>query len=368
MRRSGLRGISVIVSALVVTAMLLSVFSVLMVAQTRLHQAEIEAMKREAEKAMESPFQIYWLNATHVRLFNNRTSVAVTLSYWITSGPGLTVTALGPPDYTVAPGTYKDVKAGDVPRVAGRTYKVVTERGNVFVVGDAPSELYSVFRLVSHQKLVRPGFSSGVNGPLTRILLGTGPEFGGGVVNLSCVQAFPAPASCSGWSVSFSPSSSMTVTSGGAAYVDVSVDIPVGTPVGSYFIRLRADTGGFVKDFLMHVLVGDFEVELRPDFVKLGRGCAAAAEVVVVPNNYDGSVSFKITYYDPPNEAVYFAFSPDPLDLKTGHTTAGLMIYVNYALTPATITAFLEASDGLGPAKGIKFEIYAFDRLPVDQC
>lgn len=370
MYKDGRKAVSTVIAAMIVTGVLLALFSGLLSVQTRLHQAEVEAVRREAERAMEAPFQIYWINSTHVRLFNNHSSVPVILRFWVTSGATVSVTSLDPSIYSVGPGTFKDVKAADPPRVVNKVYKVVSERGSVFVVGDMPSEPFSLFKMLVSEKQVRPGFTSSSHGPLTSILLGTGPEFGGGQVSLSCVSAFPPPASCVGWSISFNPSSPVYVPSGGALVVNVLGNIPVGTPSGTYFIRLRADTGGFVKEFLLQVMVGDFTFAVNPGSITIGRGCAGSVTLSITPTNYGESISFRVLSVTPADARFHFAFTANPLDLSHGEQSTGLLIYINFATpnTDVTRTVVVQAYDGLGPSKTASITVTVNPRSATGNC
>jgi hypothetical protein len=182
---------------------------------------------------MEAFFQIYWLNETHVVLFNNHSSVPIKLLYWVSSQPRTlevyTVynlfNSLDPAKYTVQPSGYEDSRYPY--RTSGNAStrdsvdRVVSERGTSFEVGDAPSQPFQHFTLVNSRKLVRPGFTSTLHGPLSQIILSTGPGFLGGPVTLTCVDAYPAPASCAGWSVTFNPASPVNVPSNGYAVVNI---------------------------------------------------------------------------------------------------------------------------------------------------
>ncbi len=354
---------SVVIAALIVTALFLAIFAGLITSQMQLHQAQMEAIKREAEKAMEIPFQIYWLNDTHVRLFNNHSSIPITLRYWITSGPSsFSVFNLDHDDYSVGPGTFKDVLAADYPRNSSNVYKVVSERGNVFVVGivGEASPAASLFKLLVDRKQVRPGFDSSVNGPLTNILLTTGHGFNGGQVSLTCVSSFPQTTLCSGWSISFDPPSPVNIPPDGAVVVKVNAEIPETTQIGNYFIRIRAVGGDVVEEFVLNVVVGDFSLSVSAGTITIRRGCAGTQQVTIQPNNYQGEIYFRAVSLDPQfAQRVHFALSPNPLNVFSGLTTSSLLIYVNNYVGPPSdeTTVSIEARDGLGPAKYAYFEL-----------
>ncbi|MEM4302265.1 MAG: hypothetical protein QXQ70_00005, partial [Candidatus Caldarchaeum sp.] len=83
----GRKAVSVVIASLVVTVVFLGLVSAYMAMMMSLQNSASEAIKREAERAMESFFMIYWLNDTHVRLFNNHSSVPVALTHWVTYDP-----------------------------------------------------------------------------------------------------------------------------------------------------------------------------------------------------------------------------------------------------------------------------------------
>ena len=352
------RAISTVIAALVVTVVFLGLASAALGMLYALQASSSEAVRREAERAMEAFFMIYWVNSTHVRLFNNHSSLAVVIRYWISSDSG-GVNVIGPlnsVDWSVQPKTFRDVLAAESPRNPSRQYKVVSERGSVFTVGDAPSEPWSLFSLRDEMRLVRPGFSSGVNGPLTQLVLATGPDFTGGPVTVSCVSVTPAPASCSSWSVSFNPSSPVTVPPGGAVVVNILASVPAGTPIGTYFMRIRVDTGGFAREFLLRVAVGDFTFGFTPSSISLEQGCATTIGLVVTPTNYRSDVGFRVSTIFPPDTRINYAASPDPVPVRDAVTTADFYVHVNARPTGSgTRTVVVAGDDGLGPVKTSSF-------------
>jgi hypothetical protein len=83
----GVKAISTILATVIVLTVLLAITSALYAGLVQLGNEAHNLVKREAERAMESFFQIYWLNNTHVALFNNHSSVSVTLLYWVSINP-----------------------------------------------------------------------------------------------------------------------------------------------------------------------------------------------------------------------------------------------------------------------------------------
>lgn len=216
-------------------------------------------------------------------------------------------------------------------------------------------------------RLVRPGFSSGVNGPLTQLVLATGPDFTGGPVTVSCVSVTPSPASCSSWSVSFSPASPVTVPSGGAVVVNVLANVPAGTPMGTYFMRIRVDTGGFAREFLLRVVVGDFSFSFSPSSVSLEQGCATTIGLVVSPTNYRSDVGFRISTVSPPDTRINYAAEPNPVPVRDAVTTADFYVHVNARPTVAgTRTVVVAADDGLGPVKTSSFVVRVLPDLCIE--
>ena len=342
------KGVSMVISALIVTGVFLTIVSGLLAVQNSMQQAGMEALKREAERAMETPFQIFWLNDTHVRLFNNHSSVSITLKYWVTSGLTVSVIPLPPDDYSVPPGGMKDVKAADSPRLATSGYRVVSERGTVFVIGPPPSTNTPIFSLVEGSKLVRPGF----NGLLTQIVLATGGPFNGGPVSITCIGSSPSPNLCSAWAVSFVPSSPVNVPSGGAVTVNVLATVPTGQSLGSYYLRFRVNWGGGDMELVLNVLVADFSISVGGTVTLLRQGCMRTGSLNVgTLGGYAGSISLRIGSVP---DVLLVWVSPNPLDLSHGPQSTTIYAIRDY---PATGTGFttevltLTADDGLGPSK-----------------
>jgi FlaG/FlaF family flagellin (archaellin) len=353
--RIGVKAVSTVIAAVIVLTVFLGLASAIYTGLLQLGNESSNLVKREAERAMESFFQIYWLNNTHVVLFNNHSSVPVTLLYWVSVNPAsgaYTVTPLNPATYTVPPGTRYIIQ--NPPALYRSSLnpvnRVVSERGTSFEVGDAPSQPFQHFTLVNSRKLVRPGFTSILHGPISRIILSTGPGFLGGPVTLTCVAAYPAPASCAGWSVNFNPPSPVNVPSNGYAVVDITANIPTSTPTGTYFIRVKADTGGVSRELVLVVDVGDFNVAVNPTPINIRRGCAATLTLNIInPTNYDGRVSFRVSSVSPPDDRLNFMISPNPVEITHG-LSSSLVIFVNNITVPGppTRTVTMEAFDGLG--------------------
>jgi FlaG/FlaF family flagellin (archaellin) len=85
--RIGVKAVSTVIAAVIVLTVFLALASAIYTGLLQLGNESSNLVKREAERAMESFFQIYWLNNTHVVLFNNHSSVPVTLLYWVSINP-----------------------------------------------------------------------------------------------------------------------------------------------------------------------------------------------------------------------------------------------------------------------------------------
>jgi hypothetical protein len=356
--KHGSKAVSTVVAALVVTTAFLAVVSMSYAGIFRLSDESSSLVRRESERAMEAFFRIYWIDNTRVVLFNNHSSVAVTLRYWVSTDPATGLYdsyLLDPATYSVPPGGMKVVtnfKAKDLLKPLNR---VVSERGTPFEVGDQPPQppsQYDLFKLVEDRKLVRPGFSSASHGPLGRIILSTGPGFSGGAVTLTCVDVQPAPASCAAWSISFSPASPVSVPAGGSVVVNILASIPTTTPTGTYFVRVKADAVSVSSELVLAVSVGDFTVAVNPTSVTILRRCAATLTLSISPTNYDGRVSFRISSVFPSDDRLNFMISPNPVETTHG-LSSSLVIFVNNQ-PPAgaqTRTVTVEAFDGVGPSR-----------------
>jgi hypothetical protein len=208
--RIGVKAVSTVIAAVIVLNRLPSPsVSNLYAGLLQLGNESSNLVKREAERAMESFFQIYWLNNTHVVLFNNHSSVPVTLLYWVSinaSTGAYTVTPLNPAIYTVPPGTMRIVQNFNKRASLYSLYsihRVVSERGSTFEVTDAPTDLHTLIYFTPTEKIVRPGFS----GRLTTFVVSTGPDFGGGDVTITCINIINTGTlvtlPCSDWGINF---------------------------------------------------------------------------------------------------------------------------------------------------------------------
>ncbi|MEM2230967.1 MAG: hypothetical protein QXN23_05560 [Candidatus Caldarchaeum sp.] len=354
---AGRRAISLVIAALVVTVVFLGIVSASLAMLYTLQGASSEAVKREAERAMEAFFMIYWINGTHVRLVNNHSSVSIYLRYWITSDTsGASVIGpLNPVDYSVEPGQTKVVQAADYPRNPSRVYKVVSERGSVFEVNDPPADPQSIIQYAPVEVAVRPGYT----GRLTSFFINTGPEFGGGVVSIQCVHIYYVDGNayypCTVWGLTFSPSASVTVPSGGYGAVRVDASIPVmgaGSSLGAYFVRFRLVSSAFTREYVVRVHLGDFSVSApSPLTVTLNRAaCIRSAVVTVsVTGLYTGAIAIR-TLNPVPQLNVWS--DPNMLQPTALNTP---VIYVERIWTGpsgfATNTLTLVFRDGLGVDK-----------------
>lgn len=346
----GRKAVSVVVASLVVTVVFLGLASAYMAMMMSLQNSASEAIKREAERAMESFFMIYWLNETHVRLFNNHSSVPVALDHWVTYDPavGFKVFDLTS-DYMVPPGTFKDLKNFDSRPSLYQFNRVVSSRGSVFEVTDAPTELHTLFYFTPTERIVRPGFS----GRLTTFVLTTGPDFGGGVVSVSCVNIFDGSSylPCSVWSVSFAPSSSVNVPTGATVAVGVNVAVPTtgtGAALGFYYLKIRLSSQSFTRDYSVRVIVSDFSVLGLPAIMTLNRAaCIRNVPVTVTTlNSYTGHIAVAPAALPP---VLNFWADPNPIH-PPAQTVARLHVERVWTAPGvfATNTLTLIFSDGLG--------------------
>ncbi|MEM4280937.1 MAG: hypothetical protein QW470_00975 [Candidatus Caldarchaeum sp.] len=349
----GRKAVSVVIASLVVTVVFLGLVSAYMAMMMSLQNSASEAIKREAERAMESFFMIYWLNDTHVRLFNNHSSVPVALTHWVTYDPAGDFKVFDLKSYyMVPPGTSMDVESIEKRQNLYRFNRVVSSRGSVFEVTDAPTELHTLFYFTPTERIVRPGFS----GRLTTFVLTTGPDFGGGVVSVSCVNIFDGSSylPCSVWSVSFAPSSSVNVQTGATVAVGVNVVVPAtgtGSALGFYYLRIRLSSQSFTRDYSVRVIVSDFSVLGLPAIMTLNRAACIRNVPITVTTSlfYTGHIAVAPAALPP---VLNFWADPNPIHppartvarLHVERVWTGPIVFVTDTLT-------IIFSDGLGPDK-----------------
>jgi hypothetical protein len=330
-------------------------------------------VKREAERAMEAFFQIYWLNETHVVLFNNHSSVPVTLLYWVTVNPATgqyNVENLDPSTYTVPPGTMKVVANFQKRGTLFPLNRVVSEKGSTFEVTDAPTELHTLIYFTPTERIVRPGF----NGRLTTFVVSTGPDFGGGDVTITCINIINTGTlvtlPCTDWGInfvtSFGPGNTVTVPAGGVGVLGVNALIPpTFNQYGFYVVKLRLQSSSFTREYSMRVIVTNFSPAISPGVISL-TGCINSANLVVTfagPPTHTGHIYIDVSR---PTGLNVFA-SPNPAHppvvatgtLPPGTVTIAQIVVERIIATPptGTVTSPLTVilNDGLGEPRTATF-------------
>jgi hypothetical protein len=360
--RIGVKAVSTVIAAVIVLTIFLGLASAIYAGIFQLGNESSNLVKREAERAMEAFFQIYWLNETHVVLFNNHSSVPVTLLYWVTVNPATgqyNVENLDPSTYTVPPGTMRIVenfqKRGDLFPLN----RVVSEKGSTFEVTDAPTDIASLVYFTPSEKIVRPGF----NGRLTTFVIPTGPDFGGGDVTVTCVNIInistQATIPCTTWSITFVPSSTITIPAGGVGTIGVEASIPSTFPLGFYAVKLRLQTSSFTREYAVRVIVSDFSATISPATLTLGRaGCALPVTLIITTSpSYTGHINIKAP---PPVPQLVIWSSPNPIHPPADSDS---LIIVERRWTTPTVTAYavntvtVTLSDGLGTPKIVVFTV-----------
>jgi hypothetical protein len=362
--RIGVKAVSTVIAAVIVLTIFLGLASAIYAGIFQLGNESGNLVKREAERAMEAFFQIYWLNETHVVLFNNHSSVPVTLLYWVTVNPATgqyTVKNLDPSTYTVPPGTMRIVenfqKRGDLFPLN----RVVSEKGSTFEVTDAPTDIASLVYFTPSEKIVRPGF----NGRLTTFVIPTGPDFGGGYVTVTCVNIInistQATIPCTTWGITFVPSSTITISAGGVGTIEVQASIPSTFPLGFYAVKLRLQTSSFTREYAVRVIVSDFSASISPATLTLGRaGCALPVTVTIITTSpsYTGHINVDVPL--PPTGPLIAWSSPNPVHPPAA--TIAQVIVERRWITPyvtayVTTTLNVILGDGSGSPRTASFVV-----------
>jgi hypothetical protein len=371
--RIGVKAVSTVIAAVIVLTIFLGLASAIYAGIFQLGNESGNLVKREAERAMESFFQIYWLNETHVVLFNNHSSVPVTLLYWVTVNPATgqyNVKNLDPSTYTVPPGTMKIVenfqKRGDLFPLN----RVVSEKGSTFEVTDAPTELHTLIYFTPTEKIVRPGF----NGRLTTFVVSTGPDFGGGDVTITCINIINTGTlvtlPCTDWGISFvtpfGPGNTVTVPAGGVGVLGVNAQIPpTFNQYGFYVVKLRLQSSSFTREYSMRVIVTNFSPAISPGVISL-TGCINSANLVVTfagPPTHTGHIYIDVSR--PTGLNVFVSPNPaHPPVVATGTAPPGTVTIAQIVVeriiaTPptGTVTSPLTVilNDGLGDPRTVTF-------------
>jgi len=374
--RIGVKAVSTVIAAVIVLTIFLGLASAIYAGIFQLGNESGNLVKREAERAMEAFFQIYWLNNTHVVLFNNHSSVPVTLLYWVSvnaSTGAYTVTPLNPAIYTVPPGTMRIVQNFNNRASLYSLYsihRVVSERGSTFEVTDAPTELHTLIYFTPTEKIVRPGF----NGRLTTFVVSTGPDFGGGDVTITCINIINTGTlvtlPCTDWGInfvtSFGPGNTVTVPAGGVGVLGVNALIPpTFNQYGFYVVKLRLQSSSFTREYSMRVIVTNFSPAISPGVISL-TGCINSANLVVTfagPPTHTGHIYIDVSR---PTGLNVFA-SPNPAHppvvatgtAPPGTVTIAQIVVERIIATPptGTVTSPLTVilNDGLGDPRTVTF-------------
>jgi hypothetical protein len=377
--RIGVKAVSTIIAAVIVLTIFLGLASAIYAGIFQLGNEAHILVKREAERAMESFFRIYWLNETHVVLFNNHSSVPIKLLYWVRVNPAsgsYTVynlfNSLDPAKYTVKPSGMKivDIRTEVPTRNRDSVDRVVSEKGSTFEVTDAPTDIASLVYFTPSEKIVRPGF----NGRLTNFVVSTGPDFGGGDVTITCINIINTGTlvtlPCTDWGISFvtpfGPGNTVTVPAGGVGVLGVNALIPpTFNQYGFYVVKLRLQSSSFTREYSMRVIVTNFSPAISPGVISL-TGCINSANLVVTfagPRTHTGHIHINVSR---PTGLNVFA-SPNPAHppvVATGTappgtvTIAQIMVERIIATPPTgTVTSPLTVilNDGLGDPRTVTF-------------
>jgi hypothetical protein len=371
--RIGVKAVSTVIAAVIVLTIFLGLASAIYAGIFQLGNESGNLVKREAEKAMEAFFQIYWLNETHVVLFNNHSSVPVTLLYWVSTNPSTgayTITPLNPAIYTVQPGTMRIVQNFNKRASLHPVNRVVSEKGSTFEVTDAPTELHTLIYFTPTEKIVRPGF----NGRLTTFVVSTGPDFGGGDVTITCINIINTGTlvtlPCTDWGInfvtSFGPGNTVTVPAGGVGVLGVNAQIPpTFNQYGFYVVKLRLQSSSFTREYSMRVIVTNFSPAISPGVISL-TGCINSANLVVTfagPRTHTGHIYINVSR---PTGLNVFA-SPNPAHppvvatgtVPPGTVTIAQIVVERIIATPptGTVTSPLTVilNDGLGDPRTVTF-------------
>jgi hypothetical protein len=362
--RIGVKSVSTVIAAVIVLTIFLGLASAIYAGIFQLGNESGNLVKREAERAMEAFFQIYWLNETHVVLFNNHSSVPVTLLYWVTVNPATgqyTVKNLDPSTYTVPPGTMRIVENFQKRGGLFPLNRVVSEKGSTFEVTDAPTDIASLVYFTPSEKIVRPGF----NGRLTTFVIPTGPDFGGGYVTVTCVNIInistQATIPCTTWGITFVPSSTITISAGGVGTIEVQASIPSTFPLGFYAVKLRLQTSSFTREYAVRVIVSDFSASISPATLTLGRaGCALPVTVTIITTSpsYTGHINVDVPL--PPTGPLIAWSSPNPVHPPAA--TIAQVIVERRWITPyvtayVTTTLNVILGDGSGSPRTASFVV-----------
>jgi hypothetical protein len=362
--RIGVKAVSTVIAAIIVLTIFLGLASAIYAGIFQLGNESGNLVKREAERAMEAFFQIYWLNETHVVLFNNHSSVPVTLLYWVTVNPATgqyNVKNLDPSTYTVPPGTMKIVENFEKRGYLFPLNRVVSEKGSTFEVTDAPTDIASLVYFTPSEKIVRPGF----NGRLTTFVIPTGPDFGGGYVTVTCVNIInistQATIPCTTWGITFVPSSTITISAGGVGTIGVEASIPSTFPLGFYAVKLRLQTSSFTREYAVRVIVSDFSATISPATLTLGRaGCALPVTVTIITTSpsYTGHINVDVPL--PPTGPLIAWSSPNPVHPPAA--TIAQVIVERRWITPyvtayVTTTLNVILGDGSGSPRTASFVV-----------
>jgi len=354
--RAGVKAVSTVIAAVIVLTVFIGLASAIYTGLFQLSNEASNLVKREAERAMEAFFRIFWINETHVVLFNNHTNVPITLLYWVTTNPATgqyKVIKIDPP-ISVPPGTMRIVKAKDL--VGGEELfainRVVSERGSSFEVTDAPTDIGSLIYFTPSERIVRPGF----NGRLTTFIIPTGPGFGGGNVKISCIEIVDTTdgttvLDCRKWNIHYAPDDTVAVPPGGVRAIGVNADIPEDfTSWGFYAVKLRLTSAGFTREYVVRVIVTDFSASVIPGIITL-TACKGRAALVLTYSlttytghvNVDASATPPLLVWSDPNPA-----APRPTATTT---TVGRIIVERLPITPTgtqTTTLIITLRDDLG--------------------
>src|SRR5437870_4201053 len=203
---------------------------------------------------------------------------------------------------------------------------------NVDVRATSGNLVHDVYISIS---ITGPDFSISANPTFLSI-----PQGGSGqsTLSLTSIDNFTGPvtlSSSSSLTTSFS-NNPVSLSAGGSAYTTLTIQAPLNTPPGNYFVGITATSGALVRYSQVYVFVvgPDFSLTASPSYLTIPQGGTASSTIYATSiDNLQGTISI----------SSLFSY---PITVSPGNTTLTLS-------SNSTVATTFQFSAGPGVAPGI---------------
>ena len=372
MRHRVKKGLSVVITALIVTTLLFVIFFSIVATQMRVSDAIERSLKLEAEKGLED-IQAYWKTSSFIHI-KNTGDISVTLVYLVKDSyppGGITTIPISPP-VGVSPGEEIEFQP-PVTQDPDSNYTLVSERGNSFFVHQAPPVTgggTSFFDMTVDSgqsdpgvRWVRPTYS----GFLADILLTASQSYPGDPVQLEYSSTL-SDSLCGFNGISYSPNP-VPLPTGGSSSSTMTGVVNGGNPGDSCkLVTIGYGSLGATRLATLLVNIADLYLSV-PARIDVRRG-GSGSDTVTVSANYGPARNVQLSCSTGQAGLDCNNLSPNPVSLAAGSDSksATITVYADPSVPTGLYSATITADDNLGPVISQNTIICVYQTNPNTEC